>query len=360
MKNSKKIWFISCAGVCALAVLGYQYFGLECTSCEPAKVAQVNTQSANVESTRQLAVPATAGTQHSMKVEKPAETDEYLGASNNASQPQSGKKHYDDDWCIAKDELSESDYNFAQTQLQDWDEFQGKARFSSPSMSHADELMYPNNNYIESYEALPLEQLESLAVKGDKWAMVTFVQHPQANMKVKDEVAKQLLVQGASYYALQELIFNSIVAAEMSFERADGRQAAADHVIEALAYAYWGLEHYNEGSLGTFIALTSVEPFKTKFPLELVLANSEKKIENSLKKLTNSIQQARAEAGIDIPQAPSAVQKSFAKHIAIRESISKKHMDLLRSLNIANNNRIQITPCVNKHLADLKEKTQKY
>jgi hypothetical protein len=74
---NEKIWFIPFAGVCALAFLGYQYFGQECTSCEPAKMAQVKTQganvkggnvkSANVESSQQLAVPASPRTLHSKK-----------------------------------------------------------------------------------------------------------------------------------------------------------------------------------------------------------------------------------------------------------------------------------------------------
>jgi hypothetical protein len=48
----------------------------------------------------------------------------------------------------------------------------------------------------------------------------------------------------------------------------------------------------------------------------------------------------------------------FAQNVAVKENISKEQMDLLRSLDIPSNKRIELTPCVDKNLADLREKMQ--
>ena len=123
-------------------------------------------------------------------------TDKSLIASKNSSKlTKDGQttvkrkqiiKHYDENWCYAKDELSETDYHFAKSEYEDWLVIIGKARVKDTGMLHARESSYPNNNLIEAYEALSLDQLQSQALKGNKWAMVTFVQNRQASNELKD------------------------------------------------------------------------------------------------------------------------------------------------------------------------------
>lgn len=357
MKPSKIILYVSCIGVFTLALAIYSYFSQECDSCGQAKVTKADAANSLVEPNGQITLTSKDKGDKELS-KKLFEKGRYLDKTDNEPQERLAKKKYDDDWCIANIELNESDYNFVKTQIDDWDEFQGKARANSTHSSYTNELLYPNSNFISSYEALPPEQLKSLAIGGDKWAMVAFIQSEYTDSPLKDEIAKKLLIQGASYYALEHLVIRAVSAAKTSYRRFGANQNTIDHMIDALNYAYWGLEHYNVGGIGPFIANVSREPLKSNLPLEWLLSNSAKDIKNSYAELANWIQEEREKQGIVVPDAPKAVQKGFSKNMAIRQYLSKNEMDILSTIKITNNDPLRNDPCVDKYLADLKSKLE--
>lgn len=349
-----------------IALVCYLYLSQDdkkdCTQdCLPIELNQQVTATEQV-TVKELSQPGTIA-------QNKTYTEKRLSASNNASQPklslkqsankQSGKKHYDDDWCFAKNELSESDYDFAQTELKDWERLIGKARAGNSVMAGRDEVSFPNNSFIESYEELPIEELQVLALQGDKWAMITYLQDERPSFnegnKFKDKFANELLVQGGSYYALQHIVLNLLGEARTSL-RQSNKEKAIEHITDALAYAYWGLEHYNDAGLGSFIAITSGERFKKTLLLDEVLPYAVESVRSKLAKLTESINEQRSAKGIDFPEAPHAVKKWFAKDMAIREKISKQSLDFLRSLNIKEDSPIKATPCTEQHIDWFRER----
>ena len=342
MKYTKKFWFLMFLGVIVIAFLRFSYFSKECISCKLLNETKNEFDNFSAKSNKL-----------SPFVSKNTEN---LNIGGNKPQLKLAKKHYDDEWCIAKIELSESDYHYAQSQIEVWDELQGKSRAKSPYSSHANEMDYPNNSLIASYEALPLEQLESLAYSGDKWAMVTFVQNIFADEKQKDEIAKNLFVQGASYYALEHLVIHSLSAAKTSYRLSGSTQESIEHIKDALVYVYWGLENYSDGGLNPYLGIISREPFKTDLPVNMLLADSEKEIKSRYEELTQQIKEERNKHSIEVPSPPKAAQRAFAEKIAINRYLSGDEMSFLSDLHVTNNNLINNIPCVDDYLANFVEK----
>lgn len=257
------------------------------------------------------------------------------------------KKVFEDDWCLARAQLSKADQMLAQTEQQDWEVLLGKATVIQHDSPQYAESWYSNNEYMQAYESMPPEELQVLAEEGDKWAMVAFVQHERAKAAVKDKIAKKLLVQGTSYYAVDRLVTSSLVDAQVYAEKRN-MEATTDSVIEAMAYMYWGLEHYNDGGLSSFIAITASEPFASQFPVASVLKDSQQAIEQRLQEIKQSVAKQRAALDIEMPEPTAAVKKLFRQSIAIKEISSKEQLDLYRSLDISANKTIAMNSCIEK------------
>ena len=281
-----------------------------------------------------------------------------LDPEPEASNKQQAKKSYEDDWCYAKGELNESDYSFAKNEYNDWLVTIGKAAAGNPRTSHLDERIFPNSNLIESYESLPVEQLQALAFQGNKWAMVAFVQNKKANDEVKNKIAKKLMVNGASYYALKYLVINSLTEAQVSAERKDDFETTKGHLTDALAYAYWGLEYYNIGGFQTFYSLAFSDRYRAQMPIDTILVNSVDEVNEKLAKLNQWVSQQRVTQGIEMAMPPKSVSNFASTETAAIEYVSPKGFKLLRRLDITNSNRIASTPCVQSNLANIREKSQ--
>ena len=237
-----------------LSLLCYLYFSQSTLLSTDAEYSVADNKS---HANKPVKVKKSLTTEHVSTEPNKDGNEQHLVSQQTAQQEKAVSKHkqYSDDWCIANKELNESDLSYANAQVNDWNLLQGKARAKSPYSSYADEFSYPNNAMIASYEALPLEELRELAVNGDKWAMVAYVQNPFENESAKNKVAKELLVIGASYYALEQLVLSSVASAKTSYRKAgEANQETLDHIVEALKYVYWGAQNYNLGGLEPFIA----------------------------------------------------------------------------------------------------------
>ena len=272
---------------------------------------------------------------------------------------QQGKKHYDDDWCMPDQELSESDLMYAQSELGNWFESRGIASVGVDKTSKSRMERNPNHVYVEPYESLPIDELQTLALKGDKWAMVTFVQDIRANIDMQEEVAEQLLVHGASYYALDFLTMKSLASAEFKVQLGRPEQEVISHIIDALAYVYWGLNTYNEGGLDNYLKRISKNKRQAVLPLEKVFLESSHQVNQRLKELTRQIEQQRMAEGIIAPEPSEAIKKLTAHSIAAKARLYKEQMNQLRQLNVSAAERIQVTPCIEKILVRIAETSKK-
>lgn len=268
----------------------------------------------------------------------------------SATTDKTAKKQYEDDWCIAKEELNERDYLYAKQEIYDWDIAQGKMGIKGPNVDYPNKVLSPNHILIESYEALPLKELKSLVEQGDKWAMITFVQKFSANRQEKIDVAKQLLVQGGAYYALDALVIESIVQAKTLYRKTQSPQKSIEPIIDALVYTYWGLENYHTSGLIAYTSIITTPPFSEElYALDAQINAAESQISAKYKKLNNWVIEERAKQGIQVPQPSKAAIRHVAELIAVNQKIDPKVMTTLASLKITAFNPITDTPCVKEY-----------
>jgi hypothetical protein len=259
------------------------------------------------------------------------------------------KKAYEDEWCNARAELNEVDANFAKTELNDWFELQGKYR-AKYRASSANESFYANNSLISSYEALPVNELESLAFQGDRFAMVTFVQTGRYSDRAKqNEISKKMLVQGVPYFALEHLTVGLISAAQSSYRRSGSVEEAKEYLKNALVYVFWGLENYNESAFQAFIATTSDSDMTKNYPLETLLAESGPDIKKRVAALSKWIQQERDKQGINTPSPSDAVKAGFSELIAFNRLSHEGEIDFLSNLAVMDNNVLD-SKCAKENL----------
>ena len=254
-------------------------------------------------------------------------------------------KTFDEDWCFASKELNEVDQQHANVQVKDWEIYIGKAKSKGQYSEYAEEDFHPNNALISSYEETSLETLSELAFKGDKWAMVAFVQNDLADEQKKHDIAERLLIQGNSYYALEYLVFESLNSAKYSLAYGDDKDISSKQVNNALTYALWGVEHYNTGGLRPFLALLSREPFLTKMPLnEEFIANSPD-INKRYKLLSNRIRKEREKLNLVYEEPPKAAKVKFAEELAIHSKLHRNEMKILETIEGVASFPVMNLPC---------------
>lgn len=167
-------------------------------------------------------------------------------------------------------------------------------------------------------------------------------------------MAKELLVIGASYYALEQLVLSSMAAAKTSYRKAgEVNQETLDHITEALTYVYWGAQNHDLGGLGPFVAVTSQEPLKSNLPLELILPQVEEKIISGYQALSSWVTIEREERSIDIPNVTKAVRNEYAKDLAIRKYVNSEEILLLSKLKVTKDDVFAESSYVSQNLASL-------
>lgn len=170
----------SLIGVSLISLISYAYFSQNCLFwCEQDLLTEKSIEFTDnhKEKTENIA----KASKNSVMMEEQVRPSIYQEIDATPS-----KKQYSEDWCIADKELNDTDLVYANSEVNDWNLLQGKARAKDPYFAIEDELHYPNNIMIAPYEALPLEELRELAVNGDKWAMVAYVQNPFADNSTKN------------------------------------------------------------------------------------------------------------------------------------------------------------------------------
>ena len=262
-----------------------------------------------------------------------------------------GRKSIDEQWCIAKEELSQSDFDYAMTLEQDWDEYIGKSFAKGKSAIYSDDANHLNNSYVASYQELPIEELQERALSGDKWAMITFVQSWYGDHDAKKEIANRLLVLGASYHAVEYLVIKELAAAKTSYKKTGQVKKSSEHMINAAAYVMFGLKDFNISALTAFIGNTSRnELFQGPLYPTLIFSDAQYEIRERYLELVSSIEQAREEQSIIIERPSEVIKKLFTQDLASFQYREGEAVEYLQSLQITSDVNLNQTPCTKNTL----------
>ena len=266
------------------------------------------------------------------------------------------KKAFDENWCVASDELNETDFNYALTLEQEWLQYIGRASAKTTGKAiYHDDTFYPDNAFVASYQELPIEELEGLAFDGDKWAMIAFVQ--RASFLERDkatEISNRLLVSGASYHAVEYLILNELASASSSYKLTNKFDKAAEHMVNAVAYTMIGIKDYHPSALSSYISnVSDKELFEGVIDPSFLLEGKQDKVREKYLELVESIEQERERQLIDIQSPPEAVKRLFEQRLA---NYRFRHGDIinsLQSLKVTPEVDFNPTPCTKTYMARL-------
>ncbi|MFC3120851.1 hypothetical protein [Agaribacter flavus] len=264
----------------------------------------------------------------------------------------------DDDWCEPEEELNDKDIQYAATIEQDWNEYVGLSYREMPDIGYGDEVFDRYNGYIAPYTDLPIDELEKLALGGNKWAMVAYVQDDRfiVSPPEQKEVARQLLITGASYHAVSFLILEELVEAQANFRKTKSYETSREHLINAIAYLFFGLQNYHTSALNAYFGnISSNEMFTGVLNPSYVLAGAEEEIKARYESLVSEIEQERNEQAITVEKPPEVVRKLFTFDLAIYQFHHPEIIEWLKDINITSDVDLGETDCTHKHMQRLKK-----
>ncbi|WP_346993113.1 hypothetical protein [Alteromonas gracilis] len=174
---------------------------------------------------------------------------------------------YEDNWCIASEDLLEDDEDYAASQLSEWQLSRGRAIARGGKLN---ELMdglghrtgeFPgvNDEYLIPYKEADRETLIRLGWdEDDKFALITIVKSPDIQMfddQTKLEAAKRLVMLGDTAHGLNRLVIENMALANEA--KRTKRGIPKKHVKQALAWVEFGMKRNDPGSLAVFMDFTN-------------------------------------------------------------------------------------------------------
>lgn len=280
------------------------------------------------------------------------ESQQYDISNNRDNESRDTVLTLDDNWCIPREQLSHEDVSYLAKIQQDWNEIQGLAPANTPDVGYGDELYDQSSAYIDSYFAMEIDDLEGLALNGDKWAMIAYLQKPKAlsRRSREREVAKELLISGATYHAIEFLIRDEFLQAKTSFRNTKNAEGSRTHLGNAAAYTMLGLKYYNISALTAYVSMVANdEMFNSFLNPSLILSESNDEIISRFSEITEEIRLARKSRNIHVPEVPNEIKKLFSLDLAHFEFHHKTIMAQLKSWQDATIGELGISECTNKH-----------
>ncbi|EWH09812.1 hypothetical protein DS2_11023 [Catenovulum agarivorans DS-2] len=210
----------------------------------------------------------------------------------NITGPDSGKNtmRYEDNWCNAREDLTEQDQIYAAKKMEEWKLIQGERIHSSNSN---------NAEYLKPYIEEDIKTLIQLAKKDDVYALASIIRHPEATSKLSSKAAKRLLILGHSGSALGTLIARELVSAKHSKGTDNNKYLVS--LKRALIYTEFGLMRNNVSNL--VMLLSSVQQNQKDRNDGVNLADLQQidfnEIHESAKALYQRINEYRANMGLD-------------------------------------------------------------
>lgn len=273
---------------------------------------------------------------------------------------------YEDNWCIATEDLLEEDADYAASQLSEWQLSRGRAM---PRGGKLDELMdglghrtgeFPgvNEEYLIPYKEADRETLIRLGWdEDDRFALITIVKSPDIQMfddQTKLAAAKRLVMLGDTAHGLNRVVIENMALANEAKKSKSGNPKR--YVKQALAWVEFGMKRNDPGSLVVFMDFTN--NFKDRlsgFNPDAELTQEDfSDVEKMSNQIYNDIEQARVDKGLskfeDLDE-PKVALIHYDKRIA---SLYLKYPSLMTDRLFPaswKEKYVKKTPCVERHLA---------
>ncbi|MCV2884932.1 hypothetical protein OE749_09510 [Aestuariibacter sp. AA17] len=277
---------------------------------------------------------------------------------NVKASPTSHKKmHYDDEWCVAAEDLSEQDFYRAQQERGEWLLERGVAFidldlgeevriFDKPGLNH---------EHVRPYEEASLDELKRLANRNDKLALTTLIQRKDFSISERVAAAEQLLILGDTSFGLQYLTQNALNKADVEFQD-QGRitETVKRHLIGALGYVEYGLQRLDTHALETYLRYVDEDTgYLGDLAPEYVLNDEElAKVANASSNIRNFINKYRAQiklSPIENEDYPRIAYANFNERLALIYGLNAKTLrQNSRVVSLWSDTYLKKTPCIER------------
>ncbi|RDV23920.1 hypothetical protein DXV75_16590 [Alteromonas aestuariivivens] len=274
----------------------------------------------------------------------------------NLTGANSGKNQlkYEDDWCVATEDLTEEDQAYALEQSKEWK--LSRAKVSLSDIDSKSDLPDSAEVYLSPYKHMDKETLIRLGKQDDMMALTAIIQSPGYdvfNEGTKLYAAQKLVTLGDTSTGLETLVINEIVQVKLAKNLNKGN--AIKHLKSALALIEFGMMRNDSTSLEVF--LDSAIDYKARLNgvnPALLTDNDFDDIKNMAKDIYDEINKNRIDNGL-----PSFEEINNTKIGKIYNSkklfwFYSKYPSLMKSSIFPEhwkNSYLKKSPCVNRRIA---------
>jgi hypothetical protein len=284
-------------GLAVLAVLAfYLYLNLDSATNN----TQINVEIAKKDIKSSLPL---AGVLSADLSEQPLET---------LPEPDNDKIPFEGDWCVARQDLSETDFEFYLAQTKDWRMSNNDAMFSNDSFDN-DLLL---SELLAPYKELPIDQLIALGNDNQPLPLVALLQRSDARTEQQIAASRHLLTLGHTGGALSLLVAIEIAEADNQYQKTKIiDDTVKQHLIEAFALVEYGLYRHNSSSL-RFLLKHAIRMRNTQGsldPFNVLSAEDLNAVKSRSKALVGELNEART--NMNLPSIESIDTPKVAEHI---------------------------------------------
>lgn len=268
------------------------------------------------------------------------------------------KMRYEDDWCNAYLQLNAADFERSQEDLNEFILSRGGAQIAEfPEEMGNSELLLRNNVYVESYQEMPLEDLRVLSAQGDKMAMITLVQRPDARQVERHAIAQELLILGDTQQGLGQLVSTKMQSAALRFkETGEADEKVKSELLSALAMVEYGLQRKDLYALGAYLTFVGKKDYHIYgLDPETVLSDEElQQVPHLKRQLWQEIEEARIANHLPSlmeEEIPESAVKHFDEMLALMHVIYPGYMESARIMVTWRDNYLHQSDCTVRQIA---------
>lgn len=223
--------------------------------------------------------------------------------------------NYEDEWCVASEDLKENDFYYFQDEIKSWLFSRGHV---TPQNKGETQYFSLNSEFIKPYQELDVETLIQHSRNDDQMALITLVGRPGVDANTKLKAARRLVILGDTSTGLERLIMNEL---NQSGYQKENVEKSKHHLTNALAYVEYGLMRYDTSGLETYLMYASdKDTFLNGLdPAELINSNDYDGISRKARNLVDKINEQRLSrtlSELDMDNVPKAARMYYQHMLA--------------------------------------------
>lgn len=265
---------------------------------------------------------------------------------------------YDEDWCIAYNDLRQEDLAIYQQERDEWLLSRGYATIwdpNAPALQQDDPRFYPERNqHLIPYEEMPHDELTEQAFNNDFHALIVLSQRPETHWKERDKIDSRLVFLGDTTLGLSSFVSKPIYLAISKIKNGETAEVY-EMVYKALVFAEYGLIRGDDYAMGMLIqAVEGLEdtPESNKLK-EIISSIPSDKIKQTALQFMENLNASRAEHNFPPFEAETPSKAARAYQFLMHSDI------LLRFENATDadwfparwkDEYLAMTPCRERHI----------